>query len=207
MGVAIEGGEAVLTLRAIERPHMTSEFLLHGHQEMGAPHYHFFSMGGAGAQPVLGAGGFAAAAGSGAAGAGLNLFFKGAYGSPWGSDPATDCQESVDSVGCAEASASLSYQGSTFCELCADIVDCTTDCSSSAAAGAGGDNSTTISFSINAGSLAEAQSSEGAIKTAIAGVGGVSEDSVTVAITAATRRLLATGVYTARARPPAFRIY
>jgi hypothetical protein len=63
-----------------------------------------------------------------------------------------------------------------------------------------------FAFSMNADSLADAQSKEGAIKTALAGVGGVSENSVTVAIKAASRRLLATGVYKARARPAAIRI-
>jgi Zn-dependent alcohol dehydrogenase len=53
---------------------------------------------------------------------------------------------------------------------------------------------------MNADSLADAQSKEPAIKTAIAGAGGVGEDTVTVAFEAASRRLLATSVYKARER-------
>jgi len=52
---------------------------------------------------------------------------------------------------------------------------------------------------MNADSLADAQSKEPAIKTAIAGAGSVSEGAVTVAFEAASRRLLATSVYKARA--------
>jgi len=200
MGVAIEGGEAVLTLRAIERPHMTSEFLLHGHQEMGAPHYHFFSMGGAGAPPVLGASAFAAAAGSGAAGGGLSLFFKGG---------GYICGALVAQRGCAGAIADWTVHG---VDICVGIQanpyfppcssDCPCECGLCPPPQAAGTDSAAVSFSMNAGSLDDAQSKEGAIKTAVAGVGGVSEDSLTVAITAAARRLLATGVYKARARGP-----
>ena len=65
---------------------------------------------------------------------------------------------------------------------------------------AAADSSVEVSFKMNAGSLAEAQSKEPAIKTAIAGAGGVSEGTVTVAVAPASRRLLATSIFKARER-------
>ena len=57
-----------------------------------------------------------------------------------------------------------------------------------------------VTFDMYAGSLPEAQSKEPAIKTAIAGAGGVSEGTVTVAVAPASRRLLATSIFKARER-------
>jgi len=170
---------------------MTSEFLLHGHQELASPHYHFYSMGGAAA--LLGARGFAAAAGAGAGG--LSLFFKGF----------ATCQDAINDFGCAGAIDE--YGQNLFCGIpnyCS--TDCPCECSGTGCppaddTGTGTDTgaSAEVTFSMKADSLADAESEEGAIKAAIAGVGGVGEDAITVAFEAVSRRLLATGVYKARA--------
>ena len=57
-----------------------------------------------------------------------------------------------------------------------------------------------VGFLMTASSLADAQSQEPGITTAIAGAGNVSANSINTTVEASSRRLLAASIYKARAR-------